>query len=126
MHGLGEPRDQPIPLTKVLCIGAMETKPARRILVAGATGYVGGRLVRLLEDKGERLRCLARRPEALRNRVGADTEIVCGDLANPESLPPAFEGQVFFRCLHPNQTYLRTDREHVFCRCPRSFLAPAQ
>jgi uncharacterized protein YbjT (DUF2867 family) len=70
----------------------METEPTRRILIAGATGYVGGRLIRILEDKGERVRCLARRPEVLRNRVGADTEIVRGDLAEPESLPSVFEG----------------------------------
>jgi hypothetical protein len=31
----------------------MEAKPTRRILIAGATGYVGGRLVR-----GGRRRCL--------------------------------------------------------------------
>ncbi|MBE0556558.1 MAG: NAD(P)H-binding protein, partial [Proteobacteria bacterium] len=74
----------------------MEPTKNRGILIAGATGYVGGRLVRLLEDKaaspGERLRCLARRPEVLRTRVGPATEVVQGDLANPESLPPAFEG----------------------------------
>ncbi len=70
----------------------METKVSRRILIAGATGYVGGRLIRLLEDKGELLRCLARRPEVLRDRVRPGTEIVSGDLASPESLPPAFDG----------------------------------
>jgi uncharacterized protein YbjT (DUF2867 family) len=71
---------------------AIETKPTRRILIAGATGYVGGRLIRILEDKGERVRCLARRPDVLCNRVGPDTEVVRGDLADPDSLPRAFEG----------------------------------
>ncbi len=35
------------------------------ILLTGATGYVGGRLLRALEERGERVRCLTRRPEAV-------------------------------------------------------------
>ncbi|MEX0684185.1 MAG: NAD-dependent epimerase/dehydratase family protein, partial [Dehalococcoidia bacterium] len=35
------------------------------ILLTGATGYVGGRLLHALLERGERIRCLARRPEAL-------------------------------------------------------------
>ena len=35
------------------------------VLVTGATGYIGGRLVPVLEGAGVRLRCLARRPAAL-------------------------------------------------------------
>ena len=41
------------------------------ILLTGATGYVGGRLLRALEADGRPLRCMARRPEYLRSRVGA-------------------------------------------------------
>lgn len=40
----------------------------RLIVLIGATGYIGGRLLRALEDRGVRLRCLARRPESLRSR----------------------------------------------------------
>ena len=32
------------------------------VLLTGATGYVGGRLLRALEADGRRLRCMARRP----------------------------------------------------------------
>ena len=39
-----------------------------------------------------RLRCLARRPENLRPRVASTTEVVAGDVLDPESLPAAFEG----------------------------------
>ena len=70
----------------------MNSEQQRKILIAGATGYVGGRLIRVLEELGEQVRCLARHPETLHNRVGADTEIVKGDLTDPESLLPAFEG----------------------------------
>ena len=62
------------------------------ILLTGATGYIGGRLLRVLEEQGTRVRCIARRPEYLRPRVGADTEVVGGDLLDPDSLKPAMEG----------------------------------
>ncbi len=51
------------------------------VLLTGATGYVGGRLLPLLESRGVRVRCLTRHPEALRPRVGAGTEIVAGDVS---------------------------------------------
>jgi uncharacterized protein YbjT (DUF2867 family) len=42
----------------------MEPTAGKRILLTGATGYVGGRLLSLLEQRGALVRCLARRPEA--------------------------------------------------------------
>ncbi|HET9915521.1 MAG TPA: NAD(P)H-binding protein, partial [Candidatus Binatia bacterium] len=62
------------------------------ILLTGATGYVGGRLLQALEDSGYRLRCIARRPQALRGRAGANTEVVFGDCFQPESLSAALAG----------------------------------
>ena len=62
------------------------------ILLTGATGYVGGRLLPLLEAQGHPVRCLARRPDALRARVGAATEVVAGDALDPASLEPAMRG----------------------------------
>ena len=62
------------------------------ILLTGATGYVGGRVLRALEAGGHRVRCLARRPEFLQSWVGSDTEIVRGDVLDPESLRFALEG----------------------------------
>lgn len=67
-------------------------EPERLVLLTGGTGYVGGRLLPLLEEKGHRVRCLARRPEYLEPRVGAGTQVVEGDLLDPESLPSAMEG----------------------------------
>ena len=40
-----------------------------RILLTGATGYIGGRLLKALEATGRPLRCLARRPDALRAKA---------------------------------------------------------
>jgi len=68
----------------------MERTP--RILLTGASGYVGGRLLSALESAGHSVRCLARRPEFLRERVGAATEVVRGDCLEPSSLEPAMMG----------------------------------
>jgi uncharacterized protein YbjT (DUF2867 family) len=62
------------------------------ILLTGATGYIGGRLLRPLEERGEQVRCLTRRPEALQGRLGPNATAVYGDLDKPETLPPALEG----------------------------------
>ena len=64
----------------------------RLCLVTGASGYVGGRLLRELEARSERVRCLARRPEYLRPRIGEGSEVVRGDALDPESLPAAMAG----------------------------------
>ena len=63
-----------------------------RILVTGATGYIGGRLLARLEEQSRSVRCLARHPEFLRVRVGPGTEVVGGDLTRPETLPAAMRG----------------------------------
>lgn len=69
-----------------------ENRDDRLILLTGATGYVGGRLLRVLENRGHRLRCLARRPEFLKPKVSAGTEIVAGDVLDPTSLGTALRG----------------------------------
>ena len=62
------------------------------MLVTGATGYIGGRLVPILEGAGVRLRCLARHPAALASRVSPTTDVVAGDLLDPSSLDRALAG----------------------------------
>ncbi len=62
------------------------------ILLTGATGYIGGRLLQVLEQRGYRVRCLARRPDFLAPRVAASTQVVPGDVLDRESLRPALEG----------------------------------
>jgi uncharacterized protein YbjT (DUF2867 family) len=64
----------------------------RLVLLTGASGYVGGRLLDTLRDRGERLRCLARRPAHLRMRVGDGVEVVQGDVLAPDTLSAAMRG----------------------------------
>lgn len=64
----------------------------KKILLTGATGYIGGRLRRRLEAESCELRCLARRPEALESQVAPGTEVVRGDLLRPETLNAAMRG----------------------------------
>ncbi len=62
------------------------------ILVTGASGYVGGRLVRILEAQNLPIRCLARKPAFLKPHVKDSVEIVQGDVLNYESLIHALKG----------------------------------
>jgi uncharacterized protein YbjT (DUF2867 family) len=64
----------------------------RRILLTGASGYVGGRLLSRLEARGLAVRCLARRPQFLAGRVGPGTEVFEGDVMRADTLSAALEG----------------------------------
>jgi uncharacterized protein YbjT (DUF2867 family) len=76
--------------------------PSPTVLVTGATGYVGGRLVPLLLEKGYHVRCLARDPAHLSGRPWSDVvETVQGDVLDPASLPDAVEGiEVAYYLIH--------------------------
>lgn len=76
---------------------AWQEKP-ELILLTGATGYVGGRLLEELERRAVPVRCLVRRPEFLSGRVGTSTSVVRGDCLEPESLAPALRdvGTAFY------------------------------
>lgn len=69
-----------------------DARPDRRILLTGATGYIGGRLLAALEQTNHQIRCLVRRPGSLPSTEGTKTEAVTGDVLEPESLRAALSG----------------------------------
>ena len=65
----------------------------KTVLLTGASGYIGGRLLYRLEAEARhRLRCLTRRPAALAGRTAAETEVFAGDVMEPGSLGSAMRG----------------------------------
>ena len=62
------------------------------ILLTGATGYVGGRLLKVLEAQGHTLTCIARTPAYLRSRVAPTTRVFAADVLDQETLRPALAG----------------------------------
>lgn len=64
----------------------------RRVLLTGATGYVGGRLLTQLVSHGYRVRCVARNPAHLVRRVPPGVDVVAGDVTDRGSLDAAFTG----------------------------------
>ena len=75
------------------------------ILVTGATGYIGGRLVPKLLEAGYRVRCLVRDPSRLQGRAWLHkVEVVKGDALSPEELLEAMRGvSVAYYLIHGMQ-----------------------
>jgi uncharacterized protein YbjT (DUF2867 family) len=61
-----------------------------KILVTGATGNVGGELVKILHQRGVEVRALARNPQTAKFPAGV--EVVPGDMTDPESIREAVKG----------------------------------
>jgi len=70
----------------------MGTNHRPLVLLTGASGYIGGRLLRALEAAGWPVRCLARHPEFLRSRVSSSTQVIQADCLDRASLRPAMAG----------------------------------
>ncbi|MCC9602765.1 SDR family oxidoreductase [Stieleria sp. JC731] len=90
-----------------------------RILVCGATGYVGGRLVRRLLDKGYEVVCLVRSPGKLTKfswNKDPKLRIVEGGVSEREQMSKALEGvDAAYYLVHSMQSaggaYAERDRE---------------
>lgn len=102
---------------------------ARPVLVTGATGYIGGRLVPRLLEAGYRVRCAARSPRKLEDRVWAGhprVEVVACDLENREQAIEAARGcgasyYLVHSMLAAGEEYAEKDR-----RLAESFAAAAR
>ena len=67
----------------------------KRILVTGATGYIGGRLIPRLLKKGYRIRAVARTIEKLKSQSWADNtniELVAGDMLSRSDVDAMADG----------------------------------
>jgi len=92
---------------------------SRVVLVTGATGYVGGRLVPRLLDRGWRVRCLVRDPRKLAARTWAGrpgVEVAKGDVGDEASLAAALAGcHAAYYLVHSmmaaGSTFSHADRE---------------
>jgi uncharacterized protein YbjT (DUF2867 family) len=62
------------------------------VLLTGASGYIGGRLLKALEQADWPVRCLARNPDFLKTKVSVSTEVIRADCLDAASLAPAMAG----------------------------------
>ena len=96
------------------------------ILVTGASGFVGGHVVRALADAGERVRALVRDASGAEALDGVDCELVRGDVTDAESLRAAVEGCSAVVHLVAILTGKPADFERVMTQGTRSLLAAAR
>ena len=71
----------------------MAMSSTRTVLVTGATGYIGGRLVARLLEAGLKVRCLVRDPARLQGRPWlGQVEVVVGDCLSADTLATVMLG----------------------------------
>jgi dihydroflavonol-4-reductase len=63
-----------------------------KVLVTGATGFIGANVARLLVERGEDVRVLVRRSSDRGNLAGLPLEVAIGDLRDAESVRAAVSG----------------------------------
>lgn len=87
-----------------------------KILVTGATGKVGSRLIKRLAERGDQVRALVRNPTRAADLREARIELVEGDLLQEDSLGAAVRGAdavvhcaAFFRGATPEQAHAVND-----------------
>jgi uncharacterized protein YbjT (DUF2867 family) len=102
------------------------------VLLTGSTGFIGGRLLYALDERGFTVRCLVRKGESLRppRPLQREPAVVYADLLDPDSLPPALEGVgAAYYLVHSmggrsiKETMAFADRDR---RCAENFIGTAE
>lgn len=65
----------------------------KRVLVTGATGFIGQQLVRRLIQTGHHVTAMVRRSSRVVELKRLDVQLVCADFSDPQSLQVAVDGQ---------------------------------
>jgi dihydroflavonol-4-reductase len=91
-HAFGRSHDQRVWDVPLCTVMLKEDGTAMTTLVTGATGFVGSAVARTLVARGHTLRLLARPSSDRRNLAGLESDIVTGDLTEPDSLRRAAAG----------------------------------
>ena len=63
-----------------------------KIVVVGATGYIGSHLIPAVRARGDSIRAVARHAEVLEGRGWDDVELVAADVLDAATLDPALDG----------------------------------
>ncbi len=83
-----------------------------KVFLTGATGFIGGHLLRSLLEAGAEVRCLTRAESLLRNLDGLDVEVVTGDLRDGGSFRSGLEGcEMVFHCAADYRLYAKNPEE---------------
>jgi dihydroflavonol-4-reductase len=83
-----------------------------RVLLTGATGFVGGHLLQALLAQGAEVRCLVRESSPRRNLEGLSVDVATGDLRDVDALRRAVEGcRQIFHCAADYRLFSRRPEE---------------
>jgi dihydroflavonol-4-reductase len=83
-----------------------------RVFLTGASGFVGGHVLRRLEADGAQVRCLVRPTSARHNFDDSAADVAVGDLRDPASVARAMEGcELAFHCAGDYRLFVRRPRE---------------
>lgn len=96
-------QDLPMPWTRLAPTRpeAPRVAPGTRVLVTGATGFIGGRLVERLLEQGAEVRCVVRGLASAVRLARLPVEIVKADLADAKAMDAAVKGtDLVFHCVY--------------------------
>ncbi len=83
-----------------------------KVFLTGATGFIGGHLLRSLLEAGAEVRCLTRAQSRRRNLDGLDVEVAEGDLRDASTLRSGVEGcEMVFHCAADYRLYSKNPEE---------------